>query len=199
MRALLQFLAIGFSLVFASPSLYAEVVNLNKADAETLQKHLQGIGPVKSQAIVDYRKKHGSYKNLDDLLKVEGIGPKLLEKNQKNLSLNRGVSKTEKQEKSSQRKQTDKTTDAQKSSKVTSSRESTKSSDAKKPSSTEKKKTSKERYESTGSSKEKHKSSKTGTKEKKSAKNKSSSTNKKSSKTTKSENKKKSSDSKTDK
>lgn len=93
MKAKLQYLILGLFLLFAAPTLLAEVVNINKADAETLQQNLQGIGSVKSKAIVDYRKKHGTYKNLDELLKVEGIGPKTLEKNKKNLSLTKGVSK----------------------------------------------------------------------------------------------------------
>ncbi len=85
---------LGLFLLFAAPALLAEVVNINKADAETLQQHLQGVGPVKAKAIVDYRKKHGPFKNLDELLKVEGMGPGIIEKNKKNLSLSKGVSKT---------------------------------------------------------------------------------------------------------
>ena len=99
MRAHLRYLILGLSLLFFAPILNVGAVNINKADAETLQRRLQGIGPVKSQATVDYRKKQGPYINLNDLLKVEDIGPKLLEKNDNSLSLNRGVSKTEKVEK----------------------------------------------------------------------------------------------------
>jgi competence protein ComEA len=94
MTILPRHLILGLSLLLTTPALFAEVVNINKADSATLQQHLKGIGPVKSEAIVDYRKKHGSFKSLDDLLKVQGVGPSLLEKNKKNLSVNRGVSKT---------------------------------------------------------------------------------------------------------
>lgn len=93
MRISLYTLVLGLSLILLTPASLAEVVNINKADAATLQQHLKGIGPVKSKAIVDYRTKHGSYKSLDDLLEVPGVGPSLLEKNKKNLSLTRGVSK----------------------------------------------------------------------------------------------------------
>ena len=53
---------------------WAGPVNINTADAKTLAKELDGIGPAKAQAIVDYRQKNGSFKTADDLLKVEGIG-----------------------------------------------------------------------------------------------------------------------------
>jgi len=69
----------------------AETVNINKASAEAMQEHLTGIGPAKSQAIVDYRKKHGSFKSADDLLQVPGIGEASLKKIRGNVSTNRGV------------------------------------------------------------------------------------------------------------
>jgi len=52
--ALLLMLAI--MLVMMKP-VAAETVNINKADVQVLQQSLQGVGPVKAQAIVDYRKK----------------------------------------------------------------------------------------------------------------------------------------------
>ena len=69
----------------------AETVNINKASAEAMQEHLPGIGPAKSQAVVDYRKKHGSFKSADDLLQIPGIGEASLEKIRGNVSVNRGV------------------------------------------------------------------------------------------------------------
>ncbi len=193
MRTSLHYLILGLSLLFATPSLYAEVVNINKADSETLQSHLQGIGPVKSQAIVDYRKKHGPYKSLDDLLKVEGIGSKLLEKNKNSLSLNRGASKTDKVEKSTRTKQTDKSTGAEKSPGAATSKDGAKSSDVKKSSTTKEQKSTKDYPESAESSNKKQKSSKSDAKEKKTTDKKDSSASKKPSK---SEKKKKSSSSK---
>ena len=61
-------------------------ININRASAAELEK-LYGIGPVISKRIVDYRKKHGSFKSLKDLKKVKGIGPKLLGKNGKYMKL----------------------------------------------------------------------------------------------------------------
>ena len=63
-------------------------VNLNSADAATLARELDGIGPAKAQAIVDFRQKNGPFKSPEDLLKVDGIGERVLEQNRGNLRLN---------------------------------------------------------------------------------------------------------------
>ncbi len=62
-------------------------VNVNTADAETIARELQGIGPAKARAIVTYREENGPFETVDDLLKVTGIGPKVLEDNRKNILL----------------------------------------------------------------------------------------------------------------
>lgn len=54
-------------------------VNVNAATAEELEA-LPGIGPVLARRIVDHRARQGPFQRLEDLLQVEGIGPKLLEK-----------------------------------------------------------------------------------------------------------------------
>ncbi|RTZ60919.1 MAG: competence protein ComEA [Gammaproteobacteria bacterium] len=71
----------------------AEIVNINKADAAALAENLNGIGPVKSKAIVNYRRKHGKFKSLEDLTNVDGIGEELVKSNRRSMSLTRGVSK----------------------------------------------------------------------------------------------------------
>lgn len=65
-------------LILLSLSLWA-AININTADKETLTQ-LKGIGPVKAKAIVDYRKTHGKFHNVDELTNVKGIGPKTVEK-----------------------------------------------------------------------------------------------------------------------
>lgn len=63
-------------------------VNLNTADAATLQRELLGIGQVKAKAIVAYRDEHGNFASVDELLEVKGIGEATLEKNREKLSVN---------------------------------------------------------------------------------------------------------------
>lgn len=54
-------------------------VNVNAGTTEELEA-LPGIGPVLARRIVDHRARHGPFQRLEDLLQIEGIGPKLLEK-----------------------------------------------------------------------------------------------------------------------
>lgn len=54
-------------------------VDINKATVQELNG-LQGIGPAKAQAIVEYRQKNGQFKSTKELAKVKGIGPKIVEK-----------------------------------------------------------------------------------------------------------------------
>ncbi|WP_337101554.1 ComEA family DNA-binding protein [Paenibacillus sp. YIM B09110] len=52
-------------------------LDINRATAEELDE-LKGIGPAKAQAIVEDREKNGSFATVNDLLRVRGIGEKLL-------------------------------------------------------------------------------------------------------------------------
>jgi competence protein ComEA len=49
------------------------VVNINSASQKQLEE-LPGIGPAKAKAIMDYRKKNGPFKSVEDIKKVDGIG-----------------------------------------------------------------------------------------------------------------------------
>lgn len=65
--------------LIASIGLAFAAVNVNTADKAQLES-LKGIGPVKAQAIIDYRAQHGPFRSLEDLDKVPGIGKATLEK-----------------------------------------------------------------------------------------------------------------------
>lgn len=80
-----------FALTLLPVLAWAGPVDINKADARTLAKELEGIGLVRAEAIVSYREKNGAFKSANDLLKVKGIGPKVLELNKSNIRLE-GVS-----------------------------------------------------------------------------------------------------------
>lgn len=68
-------------LLAVSTAAYAGPVNINTADAETISTELNGIGLAKAKAIIEYREKHGPFKNADDLSLVKGIGERTVEKN----------------------------------------------------------------------------------------------------------------------
>ncbi|MFH0903198.1 MAG: helix-hairpin-helix domain-containing protein [Pseudomonadota bacterium] len=55
----------------------AMVININTATEEELMQ-LPGVGPAKAAAIVEWRKKHGQFKKVDDLVRVRGFGRKTL-------------------------------------------------------------------------------------------------------------------------
>ena len=66
---------------------FAGPVDINTADAETMSSELNGIGLAKAKAIVEYRQKHGPFKNPEDLSLVKGIGNKTVELNRANIRL----------------------------------------------------------------------------------------------------------------
>jgi competence protein ComEA len=52
-------------------------VNLNTASQAELES-LKNVGPAKAQAIIDYRKKSGGFKTVEDLNNVPGFGDKTM-------------------------------------------------------------------------------------------------------------------------
>lgn len=54
-------------------------INLNTASVEKLQQ-LRGVGPKMAERIVAHRKRFGSFKRINDLMNVKGIGAKTLAK-----------------------------------------------------------------------------------------------------------------------
>jgi competence protein ComEA len=70
-------LSLGLSL----GALAAEKVNINSADAATLDRVLVNVGPAKAEAIVAYRKQNGPFRSAEQLAQVDGIGLKTVERN----------------------------------------------------------------------------------------------------------------------
>lgn len=62
-------------------------LNINTATSTELAKSLKGIGKKKAEAIVAYRKAHGDFSSVKDLMKVKGISKSILAKNKGLLTL----------------------------------------------------------------------------------------------------------------
>jgi competence ComEA-like helix-hairpin-helix protein len=62
----------------------AHPIDIDSASSVQLQE-VPGIGPATADKILQMRKSYGSFKTVDDLLSVRGIGPKRLEKMRKYL------------------------------------------------------------------------------------------------------------------
>jgi competence protein ComEA len=61
-------------------------VHLNKSTIDDLVT-LKGIGHKKAQAIVTYRQQIGGFKSVSELIKVKGIGEKILSDNKDRLKI----------------------------------------------------------------------------------------------------------------
>jgi len=57
----------------------SRLININYANAQTLTK-LPGIGKKKAERIISYRKKHGKFRRITDIMKISGIGEKTFKK-----------------------------------------------------------------------------------------------------------------------
>jgi competence protein ComEA len=83
LSTLLSSLILFFAL--AGAAIAADTVNINTADATTIDRVLVNIGPAKAQAIVDYRKANGAFRSVEQLALVKGIGLKTVEKNRERI------------------------------------------------------------------------------------------------------------------
>lgn len=66
---------------------HAGPVNINTADADLLAQELEGIGPARARAIVAYREAHGPFTSPDQLMDIQGVGPRVLDINRDNILL----------------------------------------------------------------------------------------------------------------
>ena len=81
------FTSLILSLALAGAAIAGETVNINTADAATIDRVLVNVGPAKAQAIVDYRKANGAFRSAEQLAMVKGIGLKTVEKNRDRIAL----------------------------------------------------------------------------------------------------------------
>lgn len=68
-------LLLALTAFFAFSGMATAAINLNTASKAELET-VNGIGPQKAEAILEYRKKNGPFRKVDDLKKVSGFGDK---------------------------------------------------------------------------------------------------------------------------
>jgi competence protein ComEA len=83
--------AATLSIALVGSAFAAERVNINTADAATLDRVLVNVGPAKAEAIVAYRKAHGPFRSPEQLAQVQGIGLKTVEKNREMILVGGGA------------------------------------------------------------------------------------------------------------
>lgn len=80
--ALLAFSTIGLAAEAEPASTQQiEMLDINSADAVAIAAALDGIGLIKAQEIVAYREMFGSFRSVEELADVKGIGVATVEKN----------------------------------------------------------------------------------------------------------------------
>ena len=84
--------AAGTAKASAASGEKAAPVDVNSAGLEALID-LPGIGRSTAQRIIDYRKEHGPFKTVDELLNVRGIGEKSLARFRDRVTIGSGGSK----------------------------------------------------------------------------------------------------------
>jgi competence protein ComEA len=117
-----------FAIWFALSGVALAVVNINTATKEELMT-VKGIGEKRAQEIIDYRKKNGNFKSVDDLEKVPGVGPGLMKQIRPEVTVTGKTSTDKTASKAADDKSKStaaKTTDASKSATTTKTAESTK-------------------------------------------------------------------------
>ena len=69
---------------------WAEPVDINTADADTLAEVMVGVAPTLATAIADYQASFGVFESVYKLVKVKGIGVALIEKNRDSITVDTG-------------------------------------------------------------------------------------------------------------
>ena len=95
--------------LFAFAGLANAAVNINTATQEQLET-LKGVGPAKAKEIIEYRKKNGPFKSVDDLDKVKGIGQGILKKIHNDITVSGATTVKEEKSTAKDMKKDDKST-----------------------------------------------------------------------------------------
>jgi len=82
----LRWFYLTLALLMTAP-VSAGPVDINTADAATLASAINGVGEKKAATIVEYRKTHGPFASIDDLVMIKGIGAGTIDRNRDNLTV----------------------------------------------------------------------------------------------------------------
>jgi competence protein ComEA len=79
-------IASAAALLFATALSAAPPVDINTASAQALADAISGVGIKKAREIVRYRETNGPFASVEELVKVQGIGERTVEKSRERLS-----------------------------------------------------------------------------------------------------------------
>ncbi len=91
MNKSVSILSLLLAALLSGSCLAADQVDINTADAPTLERVLDGVGPSKAEAIVAHREKHGAFRSADELAEVKGIGLSTIEQNRDRITVGAGA------------------------------------------------------------------------------------------------------------
>jgi competence protein ComEA len=89
--ALIRHIFIVLGLVLSLSAFAADSVDINTASAQDIAQVMNGVGPRKAEAIVEHRSTYGPFSNVDELTEVRGIGPSIVERNRKLVSVSQSA------------------------------------------------------------------------------------------------------------
>jgi competence protein ComEA len=69
---MIRFILSLLAALFLSGYLWS-AIDINTATKQELET-LKGIGPIKAQAIIEHRSKHGPFRNINEITQVQGVG-----------------------------------------------------------------------------------------------------------------------------
>ena len=76
-----QLIVLCAAVLLSAGASFAGPVNINTADADTLARELNGVGEALASEIVRDRTENGRFTAPDELARVRGIGPRVVERN----------------------------------------------------------------------------------------------------------------------
>lgn len=80
-------LLVSLSLLLGSVVVMAEPLDINTATVDQFDQVMVGVGKSKAESIVKERETNGTFKSVDDLARVKGIGAATIQKNRDKITV----------------------------------------------------------------------------------------------------------------